>query len=93
MYAVVSNYYLCHVRVEEGILRLLALQKQLRSREGEIDPAALADATADLVPQMLQVLHVARNVCEENRARVKDACHEQNMGVDAWPFFCLSGVR
>lgn len=71
--------------VEEGLLRLLVLQKQLHVAE---DPenvghrAALADAAAGLVPRMLQVLEVARGVCEANRTKLTSFCQERDMDLD-----------
>jgi len=67
--------------VEECILRLLVLQKQLHSNE-EPGRAALADAAAGLVPRMLQVLQVARGVCETNRAKLHAFCEERDVDLE-----------
>jgi len=70
--------------VEEGLLRLLVLQKQLRVTEPEdaSHRTALADAAAGLVPRMLQVLEVARGVCEANRTKLNTFCQERDMDLE-----------
>lgn len=63
------------VAVEECILRLLVLQRELGQ---STDPgrAVLADAAAGLAPRMLQVLDAARKVCETNRTKFQEFCQE-----------------
>lgn len=66
---------------EECLLRLLVLQREL---DGDEEPgrSALADATAGLVPRMMQVLQVARGVCEANREKLQHFCKERNLDLD-----------
>jgi len=70
---------------EEGLLRLLLLQKQLHEAGGNAGEhsSALADATAGLVPRMLQVLDVAKNVCETNRTKLKTFCQERDVNIES----------
>eukprot|EP00930_Biecheleria_cincta_P069521 TRINITY_DN57258_c0_g1_i1.p1 TRINITY_DN57258_c0_g1~~TRINITY_DN57258_c0_g1_i1.p1 ORF type:complete len:1295 (-),score=248.14 TRINITY_DN57258_c0_g1_i1:177-4061(-) len=69
--------------VEESVLRLLVLQKELNMSSGE-EPtrAVLADATAGLAPQMLQVLGAAKSVCEANRAKLQAYSEAQHLDMD-----------
>lgn len=67
--------------VEECVLRLLVLQRELSATE-DPDRSALADAAAGLAPRMLTVLEAARNVCEANRAKLKAFCEEKRLDFD-----------
>eukprot|EP00933_Yihiella_yeosuensis_P040962 TRINITY_DN35394_c0_g1_i1.p1 TRINITY_DN35394_c0_g1~~TRINITY_DN35394_c0_g1_i1.p1 ORF type:complete len:871 (+),score=161.92 TRINITY_DN35394_c0_g1_i1:269-2614(+) len=67
--------------VEECVLRLLVLQKELTGGE-EQGRSVLADAAAGLAPRMLQVLEAARGVCEANRAKLRAYCEDRQLDVD-----------
>jgi hypothetical protein len=70
---------------EEGLLRLLVLQRQLHvteELEGTSPKAALADAAAGLIPRMLQVLEVAKGVCEANHTKLTNFCQERDMDLE-----------
>eukprot|EP00927_Polykrikos_kofoidii_P006771 TRINITY_DN12746_c0_g1_i1.p1 TRINITY_DN12746_c0_g1~~TRINITY_DN12746_c0_g1_i1.p1 ORF type:complete len:1641 (-),score=380.61 TRINITY_DN12746_c0_g1_i1:224-5146(-) len=70
--------------VEECVMRLLVLQRELSTNNGEDDPgrAYLADAAAGLAPRMLGVLEAARTVCEANKAKLKVFCQDRDLDLD-----------
>eukprot|EP00931_Biecheleriopsis_adriatica_P035779 TRINITY_DN20611_c0_g1_i2.p1 TRINITY_DN20611_c0_g1~~TRINITY_DN20611_c0_g1_i2.p1 ORF type:complete len:1195 (-),score=258.44 TRINITY_DN20611_c0_g1_i2:108-3692(-) len=67
--------------VEESVLRLFVLQRELTTGE-EPGRAVLADAAADLAPRMLQVLGAARSVCEANRSKLQAYSEERQLDID-----------
>ncbi|CAE8699111.1 unnamed protein product, partial [Polarella glacialis] len=68
--------------VEESVLRMLVLQKELTGFEDSSQSSVLADAAAGLAPRMLQVLEAARSVCEANRAKLLTYCEDRRLDVD-----------
>mmetsp|Transcript_57467 Transcript_57467/g.125892 ORF Transcript_57467/g.125892 Transcript_57467/m.125892 type:complete len:509 (+) Transcript_57467:803-2329(+) len=68
--------------VEECVLRLLVLQRELNSSE-EAGRQELAAAAAGLAPRMLQVLQAAKNLCVSNRNKLKAFCQEKDLDLNA----------
>eukprot|EP00439_Symbiodinium_sp_Y106_P069308 s173_g11.t3 len=66
--------------VEESVLRLLVLHKELTA--GDAAKSKLADAAAGLAPRMLQVLEAAKAVCEANRSKLIAYTEEKQLGID-----------
>ncbi|CAK0843166.1 unnamed protein product, partial [Prorocentrum cordatum] len=65
--------------VEESVLRLLALRRELA---GRAPGCALGKAAGGLAPGMLQLLEAARGICEENNSKFRSLCEERNVSLE-----------
>jgi len=71
------------VAVDECVLRLVALQRNLNG--GEVEPCRrqLSDAANGLAPWMLHVLESARELCEASRTKLQTFCGETGLDLKA----------